>query len=128
MKLIENPTSKRVYLDASSTLYAFDGTPIARPADAHTWADVTKPGQDVPHLQAWQLEPGRYGPHQALAHISVWDKDGQHLASFTAGGNHTYICYWCSARTRYEGSTTTTRWIAIYSDRNAARAAAEVEW
>lgn len=117
MILIANPTTKKVYLtDARrETLYRFDGTPLGG-RDCAGWPTVHT--QDVPCLFEWQRDPGLYGPHYATYRIMV-DREN----TFTAGGSILFIRSWLEEHAHW-GSIS----ISIYTDRNAARAAAEVEW
>jgi len=59
MELRQDPASKKVYLDARSCLYDFDGTPYRRPDEVGDWATLSR--ASVPCLYDWQEDPGRYG-------------------------------------------------------------------
>lgn len=126
MKLIKNPETQIVYLDDGNTLMGFDGSPYARPANADAWKVVSR--HDVPNGEEWLRQPGWYGTNHAVAAIAVQGgKDDQPTNQFTAGGPTNFINNWVRD-CRDDGKTVSLQWLAAYDDRNAARAAAQVEW
>lgn len=125
MKLIKDPATQKVYLDNGSILMGFDGSPYARPESADTWEVVSL--RNVPNGEEWLREPGWYGTNHAVAVIAFQDVDGTTTGQFTAGGPTNYINNWVRDA-REDGKTVSIQWVAAYDDRNAARAAAQVEW
>ena len=127
MELRQDPASKKVYLDARSCLYDFDGTPYRRPDEVGDWATLSR--ASVPCLYDWQEDPGRYGfaPY-LVTHIAVY-REGDEPVRFVAGGAIVFIRGWIAAR-KQEGAVVATKPIGLYADRNIARAhpLVTVEW
>jgi hypothetical protein len=102
------------------TYYGIDGTPIAFDSFAGLPQRGVNTSLEGPRcLYDWQADPGKYGPAYAVAWV-IDRRDGHAL--FTAGGSLLYIL----AFGRENGFD--IRIDRIMDDRNAARAAAHVEW
>lgn len=82
---------------------------------------------EVPSLRAWRIDPGRYGPHHAVAQVRLEDQVRITNRLFYAGGHITYIRSWCE-----EHDAELTSNVSIVDGRNRARRLARelggVEW
>ena len=93
---------------AGSLLIRFDGMGI------QTKAKRAKVGE-VACLKVWEEDPGRYGPHYAVA-VLTSNETGD---SFWAGGSWLYITAWAREHNH------TINFPRIFDDRNVARCLAE---
>lgn len=123
MKLRENPATREIVADSGMlTLYHFDGTPISRPAGADDWKVVG----EVPCLFDWQRDPGLYGPHYATYTFSFTSERDL----WVAGGSILYIRNWIEYTTEQLRGIDHIDYfpLAIWADRNTARANADIQW
>ena len=91
-----------------SSLIRFDGTGI------QCKTSRAKVGE-VANLAEWQQDPGRYGPHYAVAALTSTENG----AAFWAAGSWPYITAWAREHQHAVGLA------RIFDDRNVARNLAE---
>ena len=133
LRIVENPNTGACYFDANGTQYGFNGTPWRyTPHSRAQLVDITRDAP--PHcLFDWQADPGQYSTaHYVVTTIILHDSSkpsASKIEMFIAAGSFLHIKNYLADR-RADGLTATQRPIALYRDRNRARAhkLVDVRW